>query len=236
MLNKNVVQDHTEATLKTINLQLFAELPVDPPAPAAPPVTPDPPAPADPIPPTDPVPPVVPPTDPVKPPVDPAAPVIPEKYADFTLPEGFQMDAEALTEFMPLAKELGMTQEAAQKAIGLHTKAIGAIMGKIESHRDEAYKAVMTDIKADKTLGGQAYEANVGKINSVLENFGGKGVAETFHASIAQIAAHDPAQAKAMYTTLHAIAKAASVDNSLIMGMPRNTNGSELYPGLPNAK
>lgn len=162
------------------------------------------------------------------------APVVPETYADFELPEGFEMDAAALEEFMPLAKSLGMTQEAAQQAIGLHTKAISSIMARIEEQRTEAYANVMKDIKADKSLGGKAYEANIGKINSVLTNFGGEGVADTFHAAVAQIAAHDPAQAKAMYSTLHAIAKAASIDNSLVLGMPRRVNDNDPYPGLPN--
>jgi len=150
----------------------------------------------------------------------------PEKYADFKLPEGFDMDSEALTEFLPLAKEAGMTQETAQKAIGLHTKAIGAIMGKMEAHRNEAYKTVMAEVKADSLLGGTKYEENVGKINSVLNKFGGEGSADIFHAAVAQIAAYNPQQSKVMYSTLHAIAKAASADNSFITGGPAKNNTS----------
>jgi len=128
------------------------------------------------------------------------------------------MDKEALEEFLPMAKELGMSQDAAQKAVSLHTKAIGAIMGRMEQHRNEAYEEVMAGIKADPQLGGTKYEANVGKINGVLDKFGGDGAAVIFHQAVAQIAAYDPAKAKAMYNTMHSIAKAASSDDRFING------------------
>ena len=46
----------------------------------------------------------------------------PETYADFTLPEGVTVDAELLGEFLPMAKELGLTQEKAQEMVGLAAK------------------------------------------------------------------------------------------------------------------
>ena len=39
----------------------------------------------------------------------------PETYADFTLPEGVELDTALLTDAAPLFKELGLTQEQAQK-------------------------------------------------------------------------------------------------------------------------
>lgn len=143
-------------------------------------------------------------------------PVVPEKYADFELPEGFQMDTKALEEFMPLAKELGMTQEAAQKAISLHAKAMGAVIQGMAEKRDSAYAQVIDEIKADKVFGGDKYEQNMGRINSVFEKFGGD--ANVFHQAVAQIAQYDTAKAKSMYAAFDNIAKAASVDDSLIGG------------------
>jgi len=58
---------------------------------------------------------------PPKPPA-PAAPVVPEKYADFTVPEGFELRPEVLGEFTAAAKELKLTQEQAQKLVDLQTK------------------------------------------------------------------------------------------------------------------
>jgi len=46
----------------------------------------------------------------------------PEKYADFKVPEGFKFDEKALSEATAAFKELGLTQEAAQKLINTYAK------------------------------------------------------------------------------------------------------------------
>src|SRR5882724_632079 len=56
---------------------------------------------------------------PKDPPVEGGAP---EKYADFKVPEGFKFDEKALTEATAAFKELGLTQEAAQKLIDTYAK------------------------------------------------------------------------------------------------------------------
>src|SRR5687767_12536146 len=45
----------------------------------------------------------------------------PEKYEDFTLPEGIELDQAAMEGFLPVAKELNLTQEQAQKLVDLQT-------------------------------------------------------------------------------------------------------------------
>lgn len=49
-------------------------------------------------------------------------PVVPEKYADFKLPDGFKMDEKTLPEVQGMFKEAGLTQEAAQKFIDFYAK------------------------------------------------------------------------------------------------------------------
>lgn len=46
----------------------------------------------------------------------------PEKYADFKVPDGFKFDDKALTEATATFKELGLTQDAAQKLIDTYAK------------------------------------------------------------------------------------------------------------------
>lgn len=46
----------------------------------------------------------------------------PEKYADFKVPEGFKFDDKALLEATTAFKELGLTQEAAQKLVDTYAK------------------------------------------------------------------------------------------------------------------
>jgi len=46
----------------------------------------------------------------------------PEKYADFKVPDGFKFDEKALTEATTAFKELGLSQEKAQKLIDTYAK------------------------------------------------------------------------------------------------------------------
>ena len=47
---------------------------------------------------------------------------VPEKYADFKVPDGFKFDEKALTEATAAFKELGLSQEKAQKLVDTYAK------------------------------------------------------------------------------------------------------------------
>lgn len=65
------------------------------------------------------------PTEPAKDAAKPDAPVVPDKY-EFKVPEGTQLDDKLIAEATPLFKELGLSQEGAQKLFDFHTKAMQA--------------------------------------------------------------------------------------------------------------
>lgn len=99
---------------------------------------------------------------------------IPEEYADFTLPDGMQMDAELLEDFKPLAKELGLSQEKAQKLVDLQAKA----MQKMHTDRLAEYEGLKAqwakDTKADKEIGGDKgdqYDSNVEIAQRAMNTF-----------------------------------------------------------------
>src|SRR6266852_7132459 len=50
----------------------------------------------------------------------------PEKYTDFTLPEGFKFDDKALTEAQAVFKELNLPQAAAQKLVDTYAKQVAS--------------------------------------------------------------------------------------------------------------
>ena len=52
----------------------------------------------------------------------------PEEYSDFTLPEGVNLDAAAVAEAIPLLKEMGATQEQAQKLVDLQVQTMTGLM------------------------------------------------------------------------------------------------------------
>ena len=54
---------------------------------------------------------------------------VPEAY-EFTAPEGQEIDPEAIEKYTPLFKELGLSQEAAQKIVDAHQEAVGDLLEK----------------------------------------------------------------------------------------------------------
>src|SRR5690554_5280802 len=96
----------------------------------------------------------------------------PAEYADFQLPEGIEIDADVMTEFKGLAKELGITQEAAQKLIDLQAS--------MEEKRAETLQQMVADqsqqwanqVKNDPDIGGEIYDQSVALAVKTIETFG----------------------------------------------------------------
>lgn len=90
----------------------------------------------------------------------------------FVLPEGFAgLDQEAMAEFLPFAKELKLTQEQAQQVVTLHAKALQSAMKKIGEQQAAASEAGVAEVKA---MFGANYEQNMGKIQHILNEYGGE--------------------------------------------------------------
>lgn len=94
-------------------------------------------------------------------------PASPEKY-EFAAPEGQELDANALSVFEPIAKELGLTQEQAQKLVDIYPQ--------IQQQQAEAWSKQIAEwgeqVKADKEIGGDKFTASVGLAQRALDQFG----------------------------------------------------------------
>lgn len=88
----------------------------------------------------------------------------PEKY-EFKLPDGVQMDDTGLAKFSEMAKDLNLTQEAAQ-----------TMLDKMGSHQAEAIERVKAEwsegAKADKEFGGDKLNENLAVAKKALDQFG----------------------------------------------------------------
>ncbi|HHK9915276.1 TPA: peptidase [Enterobacter hormaechei] len=96
----------------------------------------------------------------------------PEKY-EFTAGEGQELDTAALEQFEPIARELNLTNEQAQKMVDLYgTK----IMPMVQQQQAEAWQKTTeqwaADVKADKEIGGDKLTANLSAAQRALEQFG----------------------------------------------------------------
>ena len=96
----------------------------------------------------------------------------PETYKDFTLPEGAEVDGEAMTEFQALSKELDLSQGQAQKLIDYQVKFVEGQNAK----NVEVWKTMktgwLTDSKADDEIGGQKFDGSVDSAKLALNTFG----------------------------------------------------------------
>ncbi|QDL30761.1 peptidase [Serratia liquefaciens] len=105
-------------------------------------------------------------------------PAAPEKY-EFAAPEGQELDANALSVFEPIAKELGLTQEQAQKLVDIYPQ--------IQQQQAEAWSKQVADwgeqVKADKEIGGDKFNASVGLAQRALDQFGNPELREYLQAS-----------------------------------------------------
>lgn len=95
-----------------------------------------------------------------------------ETYADFTVPEGMELDAQLLESAQPLFKELGLNQEQAQKLVDFQAANVQAS----QTGQAEAFNQLKLDwqdqSKNDKEIGGDKFEQSVSDTHEALGKFG----------------------------------------------------------------
>lgn len=95
----------------------------------------------------------------------------PEKY-EFAAPEGTQIDKDALAQFEPIARELNLNQEQAQKLVDLYGK---EVMPKVIAQQAEQWNKTTAEwavtAKEDKDIGGDKFEANMTRAKQAMDKF-----------------------------------------------------------------
>lgn len=81
----------------------------------------------------------------------------PEKYESFTAPQGVTLNSELVNEFTPLAKNLNLSQEGAQKIADFGVKLIQKQSEATAKQWVDTRAAWTTQIKSDKEVGGNNY-------------------------------------------------------------------------------
>lgn len=92
----------------------------------------------------------------------------PEKY-EFEAPEGAEFDGEVIGKFSEVAKELNLTQDAAQKIL---SSVAPVIQARQAEAIQEARSAWLSDAKADKEFGGDKLVENLSVAKKALDAFG----------------------------------------------------------------
>lgn len=102
---------------------------------------------------------------------DPGKPAVaaPEKY-EFKAAEGQELDAEAVKAFEPIAKELNLSNEQAQKLVDVYGSTIMPhVMKQIDEQWSRQSEQWAEQVRADKDLGS---DASIGAAQKAMDKFG----------------------------------------------------------------
>lgn len=164
----------------------------------------------------------------------PETPVVPEAYADFTIPEGAELDKAAITEATPLFKELGLSQDGAQKLVDLY----GKLSGGLVKANNDAYETMRTEwrdsLKADKDIGGKldSVAAEIGKVKDRLPTT----VRDAFNEAMNFTGAGDhPGVVKALYEISKLVNEGSHVSGSGPSPNGQSRSGETKRPSLAAA-
>lgn len=98
--------------------------------------------------------------------------VVPDTYADFAMPEDMPIDEAALTEAIPLFKELGLTQAQAQQLVDFQAKQVQAGSEKQMNDFNQLMTDWRTQSENDKEIGGDKFDENVKTAQTAISKYG----------------------------------------------------------------
>ncbi|EOC1317154.1 peptidase [Cronobacter turicensis] len=101
----------------------------------------------------------------------------PEKY-EFTAAEGVELDKTALAEFEPVARDLGLSQEQAQKLVDVYPKLLAGMQQRQAEAWQQQTEEWAANVKADKEIGGDKLTANLGVAQRAVDQFGSPALKE----------------------------------------------------------
>ncbi|HGX8789476.1 TPA: peptidase [Escherichia coli] len=95
----------------------------------------------------------------------------PEKY-EFTAGEGVELDTDALKDFEPVARDLNLTNEQAQKLVDAYPKILAGVQQRQAEAWQKQTEGWAETVKADKEIGGDKLTANLSAAQRALDQFG----------------------------------------------------------------
>lgn len=93
-------------------------------------------------------------------------------YADFTVPEGMELNSALLEQAVPVFQELGLTQEQAQKLIDIQAAEVQAAGERQVDTFNQLLQDWLAESKADKEIGGDKFEQTVKVAQNAISKFG----------------------------------------------------------------
>ncbi|CAM8502052.1 peptidase [Klebsiella pneumoniae] len=95
----------------------------------------------------------------------------PEAY-EFKAPEGGELDKEAVAQFEPIARELNLSQEQAQKLVDLYGS---KVMPQLMKQQADTWQKQVADwgtaAKEDAEIGGDKFDGNLTRAKQAMDKF-----------------------------------------------------------------
>lgn len=183
------------------------------------------------------------PAEPAGNPAEPAKPEsvgAPEAYADFSIPEGHTLDAATIESATPIFRELGLSQDQAQKLVDFYSTQVGKINAENEGYMETMRTQWREELKADKDIGGKLDQVKV-EIGRAIDRLPPT-VREPFKEAMNLTGAGDhPAVIKAIHAFAsligegtHVTGNAPSEHGQSKTGVSNRPSAAQsMYPNLP---
>lgn len=107
----------------------------------------------------------------------------PDAYEDFTVPDGFEVDQVAMDAFQPLAKELNLSQENAQKLVDFYNDGAKKSADESQTYYSDLMTEWQASVRSDKELGGTNFDDSLSAARSALDAFATPELYEIFEAT-----------------------------------------------------
>ncbi len=98
----------------------------------------------------------------------------PIEYTDFKVPEGMEVDKDALADFLPYAQAQKLSQEDAQKYIDIFAKGAERVAKANADNWVNLKKTWVETAKSDKEIGGERYDESVKLAKLAIDKLGTK--------------------------------------------------------------
>ena len=107
----------------------------------------------------------------------------PGEYAEFTIPEGQELDKGAMDTFKPIAKELGLTQEQAQKLVDVYSGSTADASKVMMEQIDALHESWIQEVRNDKELGGVKFDETLATARTFLNGYGDEQLTQVLNES-----------------------------------------------------
>ena len=95
----------------------------------------------------------------------------PTGYESFTVPEGYTMNDEQLSDVTTFAKDLGLDKAGAQKAVDKHLEMMGKVRDRGMQAQETMHSERATETRNDKEFGGSNLSENIAGARKAMNSF-----------------------------------------------------------------